>query len=336
MVTMESAVVRRALEELELFDLEVEDLDGEAARRRIKQQYRKLALRHHPDKHNSTKIKRKQGGIRKVEDGGGADGSGEEKFKRIAAAHELLLESRERRLRRLGEQGEGFDFEEYCAGFRYEETELVRIFKQAMLGEDVEGELRSIGAHRPPSNFGLAPFPPFDATEREKEEGTAVVGKPKAASTKAMAGVFSAEEDCLERLRREVKGALGADDDATRRLERVGVKSLSLARLEGEATVLTKHRRGVEAKYLSLEVSAAFAFAVEVRPGGAYVTGVLAAVPHFSEDVEEEGEIEVLLKWPTRKAEAQGRGADTAAIRAELRTAIFGALSSAAREMVGG
>ena len=134
-------MVRRALEELELFDLEVEDLDGEAARRRIKQQYRKLALRHHPDKHNSTKIKTKQGGHEKVEDGGGADGSGEEKFKRIAAAHELLLESRERRLRRLGEQGEGFDFEEYCAGFRYEETELVRIFKQAMLGEDVEGEL---------------------------------------------------------------------------------------------------------------------------------------------------------------------------------------------------
>uniref|UniRef100_A0A7S3CB21 J domain-containing protein n=1 Tax=Chloropicon roscoffensis TaxID=1461544 RepID=A0A7S3CB21_9CHLO len=333
MVTMESDVMRRALEELELFDLEVEDLDGEAARRRIKQQYRKLALRHHPDKHNSSNIKTKQAGSRKVEDGGGADGSGEEKFKRIAAAHEILLESRERR---LGEQGEGFDFEEYCAGFRYEETELVRIFKQAMLGEDVEGELRSIGAHRPPSNFGLAPFPPFDATEREKEEGTAVVGKPKAASTTAMAGVFSAEEDCLERLRREVKGALGADDDATRRLERVGVKSLSLARLEGEATVLTKHRRGVEAKYLSLEVSAAFAFAVEVRPGGAYVTGVLAAVPHFSEDAEEEGEIEVLLKWPTRKAEAQGRGADTAAIRAELRTAIFGALSSAAREMVGG
>uniref|UniRef100_A0A7S3CAQ0 J domain-containing protein n=1 Tax=Chloropicon roscoffensis TaxID=1461544 RepID=A0A7S3CAQ0_9CHLO len=333
MVTMESDVMRRALEELELFDLEVEDLDGEAARRRIKQQYRKLALRHHPDKHNSSKIETKQGRSRKVEDGGGADGSGEEKFKRIAAAHEILLESRERR---LGEQGEGFDFEEYCAGFRYEETELVRIFKQAMLGEDVEGELRSIGAHRPPSNFGLAPFPPFDATEREKEEGTAVVGKPKAASTTAMAGVFSAEEDCLERLRREVKGALGADDDATRRLERVGVKSLSLARLEGEATVLTKHRRGVEAKYLSLEVSAAFAFAVEVRPGGAYVTGVLAAVPHFSEDAEEEGEIEVLLKWPTRKAEAQGRGADTAAIRAELRTAIFGALSSAAREMVGG
>ncbi|WZN67001.1 J domain-containing protein [Chloropicon roscoffensis] len=330
---MESDVMRRALEELELFDLEVEDLDGEAARRRIKQQYRKLALRHHPDKHNSSNIKTKQAGSRKVEDGGGADGSGEERFKRIAAAHEILLESRERR---LGEQGEGFDFEEYCAGFRYEETELVRIFKQAMLGEDVEGELRSIGAHRPPSNFGLAPFPPFDATEREKEEGTAVVGKPKAASTTAMAGVFSAEEDCLERLRREVKGALGADDDATRRLERVGVKSLSLARLEGEATVLTKHRRGVEAKYLSLEVSAAFAFAVEVRPGGAYVTGVLAAVPHFSEDAEEEGEIEVLLKWPTRKAEAQGRGADTAAIRAELRTAIFGALSSAAREMVGG
>ena len=33
MVTMESAVVRRALEELELFDLEVEDLDGEAPKK---------------------------------------------------------------------------------------------------------------------------------------------------------------------------------------------------------------------------------------------------------------------------------------------------------------
>ena len=162
----------------------------------------------------------------------------------------------------------------------------MRIFKQAMLGEDVEGELRSIGAHRPPSNFGWH-LPPFDAGAGEGGGNSVSVLNPKPPRRRRWRGLLGGGGLPGAPPTRG-QGALGADDDATRRLERVGVK-LARGELEGEATVLTKHRRGVEAKHLW--VSAAFAFAVEVRPGGAYVTGVLAAVPHFSEDVEEEARL---------------------------------------------
>ncbi len=142
------AAVRRALEELGLDDaFALEEAVDEA---RVRRAYRKLALKWHPDKQQQ-------------QHGAGAEGEGEAetRFKRISASYQLLLEHCSGA--GWGDDGDdAFDFDGYCDAFVVP-NHMVELWKRALMGEDVEADLRTCGVHRPPQGFGISPFPCFDA-----------------------------------------------------------------------------------------------------------------------------------------------------------------------------
>lgn len=132
--------VEEALRALLLDPMDVLDGDGTVDGTLLRSQFRKLALKHHPDKN------------------GGCEGAAEA-FRRVAAAYEFLRRDEEGRRK--------FDVEEFQSTCEVPlARELDEILARAMKGEDVELLLRKKGVYRPPSNFGVYPYPRW-----KKQEG---------------------------------------------------------------------------------------------------------------------------------------------------------------------
>lgn len=135
--------LREAFELLELSD-------GPAALtvESLRKQYLRLALRTHPDKNPG-------------------DASAAERFQRLGAAHALLLETVELQAAARSE--------------RQRAAALLDLLLRALQGQDVEGQLRALGEHRPPAAFGVDLALPFDgrvAPPLTQEGGLVEEGPP--------------------------------------------------------------------------------------------------------------------------------------------------------------
>lgn len=132
--------VHEALRALRLDPKDASDPEGCVDGTLLRSRFRKLALKHHPDKN------------------GGSEQAAEA-FRRVAAAYEFLRRDEEGRKK--------FDVEEFRSKCDVPlADELDEILARAMKGEDVEMLLRKKGVYRPPSNFGVFPFPKWEKQER--------------------------------------------------------------------------------------------------------------------------------------------------------------------------
>jgi len=277
----------RALEDL--------DLEDGATEGEIRAAYRTLALKHHPDKNAGNK-------------------AAEARFVRIHAAFELL--SREDAVTE-----DDLDYDEYVDEYEVPSA-MYEVLRSALLGKDVEAELRSRGVHRPPANFGISPFPAFDRTD-ETEGRSRIIQQG--------AQMNQEQDDCTERFVRAIRRSLSEGED----LREYGVR---LESYRGEASLIKKYRKGTPVSYLNFELSLTFAFDLVLgkaaAPGG--VNGghkrlrLILVVPYFGED-SEENDIAYEIRFPTKKAELLARQRDLGAVRSDLRSVITPALLRAAK-----
>ena len=272
---------------------------GAVGEAELKRAYRRLALRWHPDK------QARGGAAERV--------AAERKFQRVAAAYALLAPlARAGRLRRDGGAGpdDPDDFDDYCDGFAVDpRSELWELFKAALLGADVEAALLARGVHRPPENFGMAPFPAFDAPRPAPParaprpgEGAALGARLRPA---AAAATLGEERDCFAWCEAKLRALLA--EIGPSRHAGLGCDSVRLHALEGEAALVGRVRGGHTIWYPAYELSATLAVRVALE-GGRSVTQHVA-VPHLSEDNEEE-EIEFRVAAYGNLSHAQKRAVE--------------------------
>ncbi|KAK3236938.1 hypothetical protein CYMTET_52952 [Cymbomonas tetramitiformis] len=130
-----------------LATLELSSEDGQALEQ-LRAQYKSLALKLHPDKNKAPQAT--------------------ERFKRVTLAYHYLIS------KEIPEQNWVEDqFEAYEADL--EVLPLEKILEMALTGTDiayVERLLKFGGSHRPPENFGVAPYPSFNAGTSLERRGT--------------------------------------------------------------------------------------------------------------------------------------------------------------------
>ena len=229
-----AAAVRDALRELALDD-DIDDISVDT----VKSQYRRLALKWHPDKRRQAR------GAQDGHDAAAreADADAEDRFKRLSAAYELLSEIKRGHSPCDTDVGEPFDFEEYCKQFSPSDS-ILSLFKAALLGQDVEQELQIRGIHRPPTGFGIAPFPPFDAGgppgASAEDAGLRCVPASDAITPAAKPTLLGEEFDRMAWFTHELRLALSGSCAA---LAAAGITSPSLGTVSGNAHVLRKFDR---------------------------------------------------------------------------------------------
>ncbi|QDZ25417.1 hypothetical protein HOP50_17g79580 [Chloropicon primus] len=301
----EVLLMRKALVELEVEEGSLSDLSEEEVKSRIKRAFHKLALRYHPDKRKGDKD--------------GEAGAEDDKFKRISAAYELLCESREKRLKRLldEEDADDFDFEGYCEGYAFEESELVRLFKAALLGNDVEAELRAKGVHRPPVHFGISPFPPFDAQEGGHGHNSVITMPPSSHASGLP------EDDCKEEFLQRVRASL-SQASTTEALDALGVKETAITRFEGDFSLVKRYKKGVEVKYplFELSITISFSLSYDAADRSKTVRGLRIEIPYFGEDSEVDT-VELSIGFPTKKAELLSMKRNMQEMRSKLKSIVL-------------
>mmetsp|Transcript_44552 Transcript_44552/g.85221 ORF Transcript_44552/g.85221 Transcript_44552/m.85221 type:complete len:224 (+) Transcript_44552:30-701(+) len=169
------------------------------SRSQVRASYRRLALQHHPDKNQGSE-------------------QAAALFRLVTLACAVLTAEVE------DEEQAGsvrdFDFEEWNAA--YQVPSLEQILKLAVAGADsaeIEMLLRMRGQHRPPANFGMAPYPPFEASDP-----VAPVAVP---TTQSLVVPKNAAEEA--RLRKKAQAALaelGSDDSDQEDLGPVDMEAL--------------------------------------------------------------------------------------------------------------
>ncbi|KAK3251428.1 hypothetical protein CYMTET_39228 [Cymbomonas tetramitiformis] len=130
--------------------LELPDVNGELTSDDVKIQFRKMALKWHPDKNNGSE-------------------AAAETFKKVTIAHALLMRVIENGAGKAEFNASSFDFAGWSSALQ--RASLDDILKLALAGMDItqiEELLQVNGAHRPPENFGIAPYPRFDAPNSAK------------------------------------------------------------------------------------------------------------------------------------------------------------------------
>ena len=272
---------------------------GAVGEAELKRAYRRLALRWHPDKQAR---------------GGAAErAAAERKFQRVAAAYALLAPlARAGRLRRDGGADDSDDtdgFDDYCDGFAVDpRSDLWELFKAALLGADVEAALLARGVHRPPENFGVAPFPAFDAPRPAPPARAPRPGDGAALGARlrpAAAAALGEERDCFAWCEAKLRALLA--EIGPSRHGGLGCDGVRLHALEGEAALVGRVRGGHTIWYPAYELSATLAVRVALE-GGRSVTQHVA-VPHLSEDNEEE-EIEFRVAAYGNLSHAQKRAVE--------------------------
>ena len=337
------SVLAKALEELEFDESDVDALVDELAscatgvvsqaRARIKTAYRKAALKWHPDKskqRRESKTFPSNASVTVVPGGDGEVGIAEERFKRISAAYELLTDEN----RRIDEASpydesdeEDFDYEEYCRSFRPRD-ELYEIFKSALLGKDVENELRKKGCHRPPADFGVSPFPPFDLNQLNLHEQQSHKEKENRRFDYAMQAFKSHGEDKKDEERNYTQSFIQhLKENLQERkaeLHEIGASGVDVRSVTGEFTVVRKYRKGIEKAYPNFELSVNLSCRLDVLQLSNNVSKAVPAcvvVPYFGDECEEE-EIQVEIQMLRKKDELRCKRAVHESIREGLKKVV--------------
>jgi hypothetical protein len=330
------SVLEKALQELDFNESDVDELMVQLAssaspvvsqaRARIKTAYRQSALKWHPDKSKQ----------RRDSNAAGGGGIAEERFKRISAAYELLTDENRTFIDDDYEE-EDFDYEEYCNSFQ-PRSEMYEIFKAALLGKDVETELRNKGCHRPPANFGVSPFPPFDLKQqlnlggKENKSNSNSNGFDGVMQT--LKGTRDDDGHCTQSFLHHLKAHLLAE---RAKLEHVGAYGVAVYSVVGDFKVVKRWRRGVERVYPNFELSIRLSCTLDIDlPTTALSKNGVPAhivVPYFGDECEED-EIRVEVQMQRKRDEVRCKRAVHDRIRAGLKKTIAPMLLQCIQEAI--